>query len=56
MSLTLSIYPGMVPIGMQPGDYMIDEPLTANVDSTQAGVGNHPEAEQASDGNRQRDR
>lgn len=28
MSLTLSIYPGMVPIGMQPGDYLIDEPLT----------------------------
>lgn len=28
MSLTLSIYPGIVPIGMQPGDYMIDEPLT----------------------------
>ena len=29
MSLTLMIYPGVVPIGMQPGDYMIDEPLTA---------------------------
>lgn len=29
MSLTLSITPGMVPIGMQPGDYLIDEPLTA---------------------------
>ncbi|HSV84398.1 MAG TPA: hypothetical protein VLK85_34795, partial [Ramlibacter sp.] len=28
MSLTLSIYPGVVPIGMQPGDYLIDEPLT----------------------------
>lgn len=28
MSLTLSIYPGMAPIGMQPGDYLIDEPLT----------------------------
>ena len=29
MSLTLMIYPGVVPIGMQPGDYLIDEPLTA---------------------------
>lgn len=29
MSLTLSITPGMVPIGMQPGDYLIEEPLTA---------------------------
>ncbi|MDB5898481.1 MAG: putative rane protein [Ramlibacter sp.] len=29
MSLTLSITPGVVPIGMQPGDYMIEEPLTA---------------------------
>jgi hypothetical protein len=29
MSLTLSIYPGVVPIGMKPGDYMIEEPLTA---------------------------
>lgn len=29
MSLTLSISPGAVPIGMQPGDYMIQEPLTA---------------------------
>ena len=28
MSLTLSVYPGVVPIGMQPGDYMVDEPLT----------------------------
>lgn len=28
MSLTLSIYPGTVPIGMKPGDYLIDEPLT----------------------------
>lgn len=28
MSLTLSIHPGLVPIGMQPGDYLIDEPLT----------------------------
>ena len=28
MSLTLSIFPGVVPIGMKPGDYMIDEPLT----------------------------
>jgi hypothetical protein len=28
MSLTLSIYPGVVPIGMQPGDYLVDEPLT----------------------------
>lgn len=28
MSLTLSIYPGVVPIGFKPGDYMIDEPLT----------------------------
>lgn len=28
MSLTLAIYPGVVPIGMQPGDYLIDEPLT----------------------------
>ena len=28
MSLTLSIVPGMVPIGMQPADYLIDEPLT----------------------------
>jgi hypothetical protein len=29
MSLTLSIYPGIVPIGTSPGDYMIEEPLTA---------------------------
>jgi hypothetical protein len=29
MALTLAIYPGVVPIGMQPGDYMIEEPLTA---------------------------
>ena len=29
MSLSLSIYPGVVPIGMTPGDYMIEEPLTA---------------------------
>jgi len=29
MSLTLMIYPGVVPIGMKPGDYLIDEPLTA---------------------------
>ena len=29
MSLTLAVYPGVVPIGMQPGDYMIEEPLTA---------------------------
>lgn len=28
MSLTLSIYPGVVPLGMQPGDYLVDEPLT----------------------------
>jgi len=28
MSLTLSIYPGTVPINMMPGDYMIEEPLT----------------------------
>ena len=28
MSLTLSIFPGVVPIGMAPGNYMIDEPLT----------------------------
>lgn len=28
MSLTLAVYPGVVPIGMQPGDYMIEEPLT----------------------------
>jgi hypothetical protein len=28
MSLTLSVSPGVVPIGMSPGDYMIDEPLT----------------------------
>ncbi len=28
MSLTLSISPGAVPLGMAPGDYMIDEPLT----------------------------
>jgi hypothetical protein len=28
MSLTLSITPGVVPIGMQPGDYLIEEPLT----------------------------
>jgi len=29
MSLSLSVYPGAVPIGMKPGDYMIEEPLTA---------------------------
>jgi len=29
MSLSLAIYPGAVPIGMKPGDYMIEEPLTA---------------------------
>jgi hypothetical protein len=29
MSLSLAIYPGVVPIGMKPGDYMIEEPLTA---------------------------
>lgn len=28
MSLTLGVYPGVVPIGMKPGDYMIEEPLT----------------------------
>jgi hypothetical protein len=28
MSLTLSIFPGAVPAGMQPGDFLIDEPLT----------------------------
>jgi hypothetical protein len=28
MSLTLSIYPGVVPINMMPGDYLIEEPLT----------------------------
>ena len=28
MALTLSIFPGVVPIGMKPGDYMIQEPLT----------------------------
>lgn len=28
MALTLSIFPGVVPIGMTPGNYMIDEPLT----------------------------
>ncbi len=28
MSLTLAVYPGVVPIGMKPGDYMIEEPLT----------------------------
>ena len=28
MSLTLGVYPGVVPIGMVPGDYMIEEPLT----------------------------
>jgi uncharacterized protein len=28
MSLTLSIYPGIVPLNMSPGDYMIEEPLT----------------------------
>ena len=29
MALSLAIYPGAVPIGMKPGDYMIEEPLTA---------------------------
>lgn len=29
MALQLAIYPGVVPIGMKPGDYMIEEPLTA---------------------------
>ena len=29
MDLTLAVYPGMVPIGMQPGDYMIEEPRSA---------------------------
>lgn len=29
MDLQLSIYPGVVPTGMKPGDYMIQEPLTA---------------------------
>jgi hypothetical protein len=29
MSLSLAVYPGAVPIGMKPGDYMIEEPLTA---------------------------
>lgn len=29
MDLQLGIYPGVVPIGMKPGDYMIEEPLTA---------------------------
>ena len=29
MDLQLAIYPGVVPIGMKPGDYMIQEPLTA---------------------------
>jgi hypothetical protein len=28
MSLTLSVYPGVVPINMMPGDYLIEEPLT----------------------------
>ena len=28
MALTLSIYPGIVPFGMQPSDYLIEEPLT----------------------------
>src|SRR5581483_6364099 len=28
MSLTLAVYPGVVPIGMKPGDYMVEEPLT----------------------------
>jgi hypothetical protein len=28
MSLTLSIFPGVVPLNMMPGDYMIEEPLT----------------------------
>jgi hypothetical protein len=28
--LQLAIYPGAVPIGMKPGDYMIQEPLTAS--------------------------
>jgi hypothetical protein len=28
MSLTISIFPGVVPSGMQPGDYLIEEPLT----------------------------
>ena len=28
MSLTLSVSPGVVPIGMEPGDYLISEPLT----------------------------
>jgi hypothetical protein len=28
MSITLAIFPGVVPIGMTPGDYMIEEPLT----------------------------
>lgn len=27
-SFSLAIYPGAVPIGMKPGDYMIEEPLT----------------------------
>jgi len=29
MDLQLAIFPGVVPIGMKPGDYMIEEPLTA---------------------------
>jgi hypothetical protein len=29
MALTLSIFPGVVPLGMNPGEYMVDEPLTA---------------------------
>ena len=28
MSLTLSIFPGSVPLNMRPGDYLIEEPLT----------------------------
>jgi hypothetical protein len=28
MSLTLSIWPGVVPLGMEPSDYLIEEPLT----------------------------
>lgn len=29
MSLTLAVYPGVVPLGMRPGDYLVGEPLTA---------------------------
>ena len=49
MALTLSIYPGIVPIGMPASDYLIDEPLTLTSLPRRLVVGADTQAQQSAD-------